>query len=451
MKLMLDEIAEAVNGRLSGDNLDISSVSIDTRTIQPGALYVAIKGTRFDGHDFVEQAVENGAVALLVSQTVAADMPQIVVENTRLALAELAGAWRDKLKVKVIGVTGSNGKTTVKEMIASILSQNAKVLYTQGNFNNEIGVPLTLLRLNESHDFAVIEMGANHPGEIGFTSQYAKPDVSVITNVGAAHIEGFGSLEGVAKTKGEIVSNLKPEGVAVLNRDDPFYQYWKTLLNGRRKVCFGRYADVFAQNIEYKFTGQRLCMVFDLMTHLEKETMTLQLAGEHNVKNALAATTACMQFDIDLQQIKRGLAVMVPVNGRLQAKSGQHGNLVIDDTYNANPDSLKVALEVLGHCEGRRWLALGAFGELGTESEQMHRAMGALCKKFNVERLFATGHDAQFCVESFGDSGCYFEQQQDLIASLKQQLTGQETILVKGSRLQKMENVVTALTEPQGE
>ncbi len=451
MQLTLQEVAAAVNGRLLGENKTMTSVSIDTRTLKEGALYVAIKGERFDGHDFAEQAIASGALAVLVEHALPTDEPQIVVEDSRLALAELAGAWRDRLSVKVIGITGSNGKTTVKEMIASILSVSANVLYTQGNLNNDIGVPLTLLRLDESHDFAVIEMGANHPGEIGYTSRYAKPDVSVITNVGAAHIEGFGSLEGVAKTKGEIVSNLKAEGVAILNRDDAFYDYWKTLLNGRQRVCFGAHADVQASEIEYKFNAQKLCMSFDLMTRLEKETMHVQLAGEHNVRNALAAAAACLQFDIDLQQIKLGLSRMTPVNGRLQAKCGQQGNLIIDDTYNANPDSLKAALEVLSHCQGKHWLVLGAFGELGIDSEQMHRDMGGLCKKFNVERLFATGQDSRYCVESFGGSATYFEQQQALIDAVQSQLTGVETILVKGSRAQKMEHVVMALTDNKGE
>ncbi len=449
MKLRLNDIATAVNGTLHGNDSVIAGVSIDTRTLQPGNLYIAITGNRFDGHDFIEQAERAGAAAALVSRVLPSSLPQIVVADTHLALAELAGFWRRQLPVNIAGVTGSNGKTTVKEMLAAIFSTQGDTLFTQGNLNNDIGVPLTLLRLNEQHRYAVIEMGANHPGEIAYTSRYAKADVSVITNVGPAHIEGFGSLAGVAHAKAEIYESLGPEGVAVLNRDDPFYDFWLREKIGQRKhVSFGfSAADVRAQNIATRLDEQGFNTHFDLLTPAGHIPIRLNLAGEHNVKNALAATAVALQFGLALHDIRRGLEQMRPVTGRMQALSGKKGNLVIDDTYNANPASLRAALEAVNHCEQPIWLALGAFGELGSDSHAIHAEMGHLIKTLSVQRLFATGELARQTVASFGAGGEFFETQEQLINALQQSVTGKELVLVKGSRSQKMENVVAALVD----
>jgi UDP-N-acetylmuramoyl-tripeptide--D-alanyl-D-alanine ligase len=449
VKLQLSDIVTAVQGELIGADVAVNGVGIDTRTLQASDLYIAIKGKQFDGHDFVDKAQQAGAIAILVEQHININLPQIVVKDSRLALAELAGFWRKQLPVKVVGVTGSNGKTTVKEMIAAILATQGETLFTQGNLNNDIGVPLTLLKLNANHRYAVIEMGANHPGEIAYTSQYAQPQVSVITNVGAAHIEGFGDIHGVAKTKGEIIETLATDGVAVINRDDEFYDFWCDLAKSRKKVAFGfsEQADLRAENISTELRSNGYVTEFDLKTvGCEGLTIKLNLAGEHNVKNALAAIAAALQFHIDLQDIKRGLETVKPVTGRMQPLRGRKGNLIIDDTYNANPSSLNAALTVLD-ANQTNWLILGAFGELGADSVEIHRQMGDSIKAMPVQRLFATGELARHSVDAFGFGGQYFETQQQLIAALDEAVTGQETLLVKGSRSQKMENVVAAMVD----
>lgn len=448
MRLQFSDIAKAVNGETIGSEVVIDGVGIDTRTIKPGQLYVAINGKNFDGHDFIDKAETAGAVAVLVERLTTSRLPQIVVKDTRLALAELAGFWRRQLPVKVVGVTGSNGKTTVKEMIATILGTQGKTLFTQGNLNNDIGVPLTLLKLEADHRYAVIEMGANHPGEIAYTSQYAQADVSVITNVGEAHIEGFGDIDGVARTKGEIIENLVADGVAVLNRDDGFCDFWLQLAGQRKAVTFGfsQAADIRAENISTALENQGFVTSFELKTPVAELPIRLNLAGEHNVKNALAATAAALQFGIELQGIKCGLEQVKPVTGRMQPLLGRKGNIVIDDTYNANPASLQAALDVLAENDSN-WLILGAFGELGADSPAIHRQMGELIKARPVQRLFATGELARQTVAAFGAGGQFFDSQEQLIAALNQAITGKETLLVKGSRLQKMENVVAAMVD----
>jgi UDP-N-acetylmuramoyl-tripeptide--D-alanyl-D-alanine ligase len=453
MEMLLSDCAACVQGRLIGKDLAISSVSIDTRAIKPGQLYVAIKGHNFDGNAFVAQAEQAGAVAAIVHKGVSAAIPHIVVDDTRLALAELAGAWRKKAAVPVVGITGSNGKTTVKEMVAAILdasdSKQSNVLYTQGNLNNDIGVPLTLLRLHEQHQYAVIEMGANHAGEIAYTSKYAQPDVVVLNNAGAAHIEGFGSLDGVAEAKGEIIRTLKQDGVAVINRDDKYFDYWKKIAGNRKALSFGldKKADVTARDIDTEIRDNAFVTAFTLVTAQGTVEIVLRLAGRHNVVNALAATTACLALGISLQQIKQGLESVQPVTGRLQPLVGRLGNIVIDDTYNANAASLKAGLDVLVSCAGKSWLVLGAFGELGPESPKMHGEIGELIKASGVTRLLAVGADSKNTVQAFGTGATFFDTQQDLIDALKQELKGDETILIKGSRAQRMENVVAALVD----
>ena len=509
MNMTLSEIAACVQGVLVGDDVTVSSVSIDTRTIKSGQLYVAIKGPNFDGNEFVSEAEQAGAIAAIVHPGITSTVPHIVVDDTHLALAELAGAWRKKASVSVghigsipiatlltsmdggnavdcreqsrppslavghigsipiatlppslavVGITGSNGKTTVKEMVAAILSVNGNTLFTQGNLNNDIGVPLTLLRLNEQHRYAVIEMGANHPGEIAYTSQYVQADVAIITNVGAAHIEGFGSVDGVAEAKGEIIRTLKQDGTAVLNRDDAYFDYWKSVAGNRKIISFGLDAqasvphlrpvgEVTAHSVKTEIINHEFATTFELVTSEGELTVKLKLAGRHNVINALAATAACLALDIDLQQIKQGLESVKPVTGRLQPLLSRLGNIVIDDTYNANSASLKAGLDVLANCPGKPWLVLGAFGELGPESPKIHEQMGELIKSSGVVRLLAVGSDAQNTAKVFGKAATFFDSQNDLIEVLKQELKGDEAILIKGSRAQRMENVVAALVQ----
>ncbi|MGZ8189948.1 MAG: UDP-N-acetylmuramoyl-tripeptide--D-alanyl-D-alanine ligase [Methylococcaceae bacterium] len=449
MKMMLSEVAECVQGQLIGEDVTIASVCIDTRAIKPGQLYVAIKGYNFDGNEFVDQAEQAGAIAAIVHEGVSANIPLIVVADTRLALAELAGAWRKKAAVPVVGVTGSNGKTTVKEMLAAILGVKDNVLFTQGNLNNDIGVPLTILRLDEQHRYAVIEMGANHPGEIAYTSKVAQADVVVLNNAGAAHIEGFGSLDGVARAKGEIIATLKEDGIAVINKDDSYFDYWKELAGNRQTLSFGLDdgADVTAKDINTEIRNNVFVTTFRLITAQGSVDATLKLAGRHNVVNALAATAAALALGIKLEQIIQGLENVKPVTGRLQPLVSRWGNIVIDDTYNANSSSLKVGLEVLANCAGEPWLVLGAFGELGPESPKMHTEIGELIKASGVARLLAVGADSKNAVQAFGQGATFFDTQQELITVLSHELTGNETILIKGSRAQRMENVAAALVD----
>lgn len=472
MQMMLSECAKRVGGKLIGEDVVVTSVSINTRMIQPGQLYVAIKGENYDGNDFVVQAEHAGASAVIVHKNVTAAIPHIVVDDTRTALAELAGAWRAELGVKAVGITGSNGKTTVKEMIASILEAdhagNGNVLYTQGNLNNDIGVPLTLLRLNEHHQYAVIEMGANHPGEIAYTSRVAKVDVAVITNAGPAHLAGFGSVEGVAKSKAEIFESLQPQGTAIINRDDEFFDYWASVVGQRKFITFGFHpdADVTASDVKTEILHTplhgssntqyttalvaRFATRFNMLTSEGNVEINLRLAGQHNVINALAAAAAGIALGITLTQIKQGLESLLPVKGRLQPLVGYRGSIVIDDTYNANAASLEAGLDVLGVCPGQHWVIIGAFGEQGLNSERIHYDLGKLIKAKGVVRLMAVGADALNTVVAFGQGGDFFATQNDLSDALKSELTGSEAILIKGSRAQHMENVVSALLETTG-
>lgn len=449
MKLMLSEIADHIGGVLYGEDKAIAGVGIDTRTLKPGDLYCAIKGERFDGNDFADAAVRVGAAAAILSRKIELAIPMIIVADTRLGLAELAGLWRDRQSAQVVGITGSNGKTTVKEMTAAILSTQGAVLYTQGNLNNDIGVPLTLLNMNAEHRYAVIEMGANHAGEIAYTSRYAKPRVTIITNVGPAHLEGFGSVDGIARAKGEIIGSLGADGTAVLNHDDVYFDYWRELAGARKVLSFGlnQGADIRAEGIVTRIEDGEFTTAFEWLHGEVCVPMRLKLAGRHNVLNALAASAAATALGFDPLAIKQGLEKVQPVTGRLQPLVGRKGNVVIDDTYNANSASLKAGLDVLIECGGEPWVVLGAFGELGPESLEIHREMGEIMKASGVKRLFAVGADARYTVQSFGEGGSFYETQEELTDALQQELNGRETLLVKGSRAQRMERVVGSIVE----
>jgi UDP-N-acetylmuramoyl-tripeptide--D-alanyl-D-alanine ligase len=449
MYMRLSEISDCLQGKRSGIDIAVASFGIDTRALKTGDMYIAIKGANFDGNDFVVQAEEAGACALLVQREVDTVLPAVRVADTRAALGQLARQWRSKAAIPVIGITGSNGKTTVKEMTAAILGINAPVLFTKGNLNNDLGVPLTLLRLQDAHRYAVIEMGANHPGEIRYTGAIAQPDVAIVNNVGAAHLEGFGSLDGVAAAKGELVQSLGDDGVAVLNADDAYFGLWKNLAAGRRVVSFGigNGADVTAADVRMAVAAQRFVTEFDLRYAGRSQPVQLRLAGQHNVINALAASAACLSLGLGMEQISVGLTTVEPVTGRLRPLLTSQGNLLIDDTYNANPSSLQAALQVLLQCPGEPWLVLGAFGELGPDSPAIHARMGETIKAMGVKRLFATGTNAEQTARAFGVNAEFFPLQQDLIAALEAQLKGREAILVKGSRAQKMELVVKALVD----
>ncbi|MBI5450546.1 MAG: UDP-N-acetylmuramoyl-tripeptide--D-alanyl-D-alanine ligase [Gammaproteobacteria bacterium] len=449
----LSEIAAAADGRLVGADITIDRISTDTRNLKGGELFVALTGERFDGHTFAEQAIAGGARALLVDHRLAVAIPQIVVADTRRALGRIAAAWRSHFSLPVIAVTGSNGKTTVKEMIASILEcAGGPVLVTRGNLNNDIGMPLTLLRLNDSHRFAVIEMGANHQGEIDYLTHLVQPHVALINNAAPAHLAGFGSIEGVARAKGEIYCGLDQQGIAIINADDRFAPLWRELTQHRQRVEFAidNVADFTADNLGGREDGR---MSFVLLAQGERRPVSLPLLGRHNVMNALAAAAAASAAGATLDDIVRGLEQMRPVAGRLQRRDGIHGAQLIDDTYNANPASMTAALEVLRQYSGVRIYVMGDMGELGDDAAQLHVELGRRVLQAGIDRLFTVGPLAAAAATAFGQGAHSFAGHQELITELQHYLAtlhGAVTVLVKGSRSMHMEQVVAALAVDGG-
>lgn len=434
------EIASALNGRLYGEDRLLQTVSIDSRTVTKDDLFVALKGERFDGHDFLREVAAKGVAGAMVQQRAALDISQIVIDDTRLGLGRLARLWREQYRPKLVGVTGSNGKTTVKEMLASIMRQAGETLVTQGNLNNDIGVPLTLLRLRESHRYAVIEMGANHPGEIRYLSQLAAPDAAVITNAGPAHLEGFGTVEGVAHAKAEIYEHIRPGGTAVVNADDAFAPLWreKTARLNRIEFSLDGPADV---------AGRWDAAQSRLWIDARGETceLRLPLPGRHNARNALAAAAAALSVGISLADIRRGLESVQPVKGRLYAQRGVAGMHILDDTYNANPGSVQAALEVVTQLPGEAWLVLGDMGELGAESAQLHARIGELAHAAGIRRLFTLGVLSRHAAHSFGGGAQTYDSVPALANALKADAGPGVNLLIKGSRAMHMEQVVAEL------
>ncbi len=436
----LSQAAKLLGADCSGADVDFCGVSTDTRRIGPGQLFVALKGPNFDGHDFVNQAIKNGAVACLLEKPVEG-VNAIIVPDTRLALGELAAQWRRQLPVTVVGITGSNGKTTVKEMLAAILSREGEVLATRGNLNNDIGMPLTLLELDERHAYAVIEMGANHHGEIAYLTNIARPDVALITNAGMAHLEGFGSVEGVAQAKGEIYAGLGNNGIAIVNHEDHYADYWKQLNAGRQVIRFGLGGEPEVKAaIRIQQAGQKLTIT----TPQGEATVNLKLLGKHNALNALAATAAAVAIDVPLRAVKHGLESLSPVRGRLQLKAGIKGSRLIDDTYNANPTSLYAALDVLNEFPGRHFLALGDMGELGGKADSLHEDAGLHARQSGVGRLYTLGALARHAATTFGESSYSFDSHAEMIEQIQNDLAQDVTLLVKGSRRMQMERIVDA-------
>ena len=442
--LRLREAACLLNGEASGADVVFTTVSTDSRQLSVGALFVALTGPNFDGHDFIAAARERGAVAALVSRPVADPLPQLRVADTRLALGQLAAAWRSRFTGMLVALTGSNGKTTLKEMIAAILRVRGPTLATEGNLNNDIGVPLTLLRLNGEHAHAVIEMGANHPSEIAYLTGLAQPDVAIINNAGPCHLEGFGDVAGVARAKGEIFQGLGPKGVAVINRDDEYADYWVGLNPGRRIMDFGLDRPAMVRGEILDAASNR----FRLSTTMEEITVRLPLTGRHNVRNALAAAAAALAVGATLEDIRRGLESLREVGGRLQHLPGRHGGAVIHDAYNANPASLAAALAAVGARPGRKWLVLGDMRELGSAADAWHARSGSEARVAGFERLYALGEHSRAAVAAFGTGAAHFEDVDALVADLNRDLhqDGEPAVvLVKGSRGMRMERVVTAL------
>jgi len=443
MESTLAQAAISMRGTLQGTDLKFRGVSTDTRTLKKGELFFALQGPNFDGAAFVEAAAIRQASAAVVPLPVDAEIPVIVVDDTLLALAALAADWRENMPATVIGITGSNGKTTLKEMIASCLALSAETLPTQGNLNNEIGVPLMLARLGREHRYAVIEIGANHAGEIAQLSALVKPKIVAITNAAPAHLEGFGSLEGVAHAKGEILTgNVRPE-VVILNADDEFFPYWCSLVPDVDVISFGlapqanfRASDVYAT--EYG-------SVFTLHMPDSELQIALPLFSAHNVLHACAAAAIAASLDIDEQQIKKGLETAQPVAGRLQPVRSLSGDTLYDDSYNANPVSVVAAAKFIAARPGDSWLVLGDMAELGDDAQMLHASVGRDLKKAGIGHLAATGELCRYMVEAFGDGGLWFATREKLIAHLRASLDGSSNILVKGSRSMCMETVVDAL------
>ena len=445
----LARFAESCGGRLHGADRPFGGVSIDTRTLQPGDLFVALRGPRFDGAEFLAAALERGAAGAVLEREQPLPLAQIVVDDALLALQRAGQAWRAACAIPVVGVAGSNGKTTTKEMTAAILAQAGECLATLGNFNNHIGVPLTLLRLEPTHRAAVIEMGANRAGEVAELVRIARPTVGLITNAGAEHLEGFGSLEGVARAEGEMVAGLTSGARAVLNADDPFFALWRAMTPAR-VVTFGwaSGADFRASGLDATLTPEGFLSRFTLDSPLGTAPIELHVGGRHNVANALAAAAAAASAGASLEHIVAGLAAVRPVSGRLQLKAARSGAWIIDDSYNANPSSVRSGIEVLASLAGRRWLVLGEMAELGEFAESAHVEIGEFARAQGVERLYATGALAALAVERFGTGARWFPQTDALAEALRAELAeagAGVVVLVKGSRVNRLERVVAAL------
>jgi UDP-N-acetylmuramoyl-tripeptide--D-alanyl-D-alanine ligase len=445
--ILLSEIAKAVGGQLLGKDVLCESIGSDSRNIIKNQLFVAIKGENFDGNTFAAAAIQQGAAAALVSDASTQARPVVLVQDTRIALGVLAKYWREKFKIPLIAITGSNGKTTVKEMLVAILNAaNKNVLATKGNLNNDIGMPMTLLNLRQQHDVAVIEMGMNHLGEIDYLTRIAQPSVALINNAGTAHIGELGSRENIAKAKGEIFAGLTDDGIAVINADDTFADYWRNLNKNRTILSFGidKKADITAAlggNIHEPSSH------VILKAQLGEIALELHMLGAHNVRNALAAATAALALNVPLSAIAQGLSQFGGVKGRLQRKHGLGGALLIDDTYNANPDSMKAALDVLATQAGSKIFVMGDMGELGADAAKMHAEIGAYAKQKSVDKLLALGENSVHAVQAFGVNATHYASLEANIHAASGLMQKGVNVLVKGSRFMQMERVVAALED----
>ncbi len=449
--LFLGALTESLQGRLLGADVSFDGVSIDSRKIAAGQLFVALAGPRFDGHDYLDEVAAKGAVAALVEREVpGSSLPQLLVADARLALGQLGALNRRAFKHPVAAITGSSGKTTVKEMLASILGTRGPVLMTRGNLNNDLGAPLTLLELAPEHTAAVIELGANHIGEIRYTVGLTQPQVALINNAGTAHVGEFGGPEKIVEAKGEILEGLGEGGVAVLNLDDKAFAIWKQRAGKHAVLTFSLNnadADFHASEVTH---DQRGCPSFVLHAPQGQVSIQLNLLGTHNIANALAAAAAAQAFGVSLEGIAAGLNTVQPVKGRSVAQMTAGGIRVIDDTYNANPTSMCAAVDILAGFSGRTVLVLGDIGELGQWAEEGHREVGDYARG-KVDALYAVGPMMAHAVKAFGQNARHFTSQADLIAVVRGEQATNTTILIKGSRSAAMENVVAALCDSSGE
>ena len=450
MKRTLMDFARACNGSLQGEDRAYCAVSSDTRTLGRGDLFVALRGPRFNANEFVGAALAAGAAAAVVDSAQPVAIPQIIVPDTQAALETAASAWRAQFQIPFVGVAGSNGKTTAKEMTAAILAAAGECLATRGNLNNHIGVPLTLLRVDAQHRFAVIEMGANRAGDVEALVKIARPTVGLITNAGAEHLEGFGSLEGVARAEGEMVAGLAPTATAVINADDAFAALWRKSTPAR-VVTFGveHPADFSATQVRASVGPNGFRTSFTLVSPAGRAEVELQIGGGHNVLNALAAAAAAVSAGASLDQVVAGLSQVRAVPGRLQFKMTVGGAWLIDDSYNANPSSVRAGIEVLAGLDGRKWLVLGDMAELGEFAESSHSDIGLFARERGIEQLFAIGPLAARAVEAFGRGGQWFSETNALVTALRA-AASDVRMLIKGSRVNRLERVVDALTGQAG-
>ena len=474
IKLSLTELANAAQGKLINNNaltLSVKNLAIDSRTLIQGDAFLALKGPNFDGHRFAQQVVDNGCQVLIVDHEIDtidnSQVVQVIVDDTRIALGKVARYVRQHVAPKTIGITGSSGKTTVKEMLSAILSRLGKVLATNGNFNNDIGVPLTLLRLSYDDDFAVIEMGANHLGEIAYTTELVNPDVAIINNIAAAHLEGFGDLCGVARAKGEIFAGLSSDGVALYNKDTKYMSKWQWRLTDKKVRTFSCGssdninidADVSSHNVILDDNG---CASFDLHTPIGQCAISLIIPGKHNICNAIAAASAAIECGASLTDIKLGLAEMTPVKGRVNIHHLSKTFKLIDDTYNANVESIKAAISLLANYTGQRILILGDMAELGSETRAYHQEIGEFAKEQGIDVLLTLGVLSQHTSDAFarnnqGISEHFSDKQAlnnylfNLFAPLTKNTEQAISVLVKGSRSAHMEYVVEDIMSWHGE
>ncbi|EXU75837.1 UDP-N-acetylmuramoyl-tripeptide--D-alanyl-D-alanine ligase [Erwinia mallotivora] len=446
--LSLQTLAELTGGELFGGNLTFAEVTTDTRKVSAGCLFIALKGERFDAHDFIADALSAGATAALVSKHLPIAVPQVVVADTRIALGQLAGWVRRQSTARVVALTGSSGKTSVKEMTAAILRECGETLYTAGNLNNDIGVPLTLLRLTAHHQYAVIELGANHQGEIAWTTDLARPEAALVNNLAAAHLEGFGSLAGVAKAKGEIFQGLPADGTAIINADSHDWPHWQSMLHDKHVWRFSAKA-----NADCEFNASEIAVngegtQFVMTTPAGRITVQLPLPGRHNVANALAAAALALSVGAPLSAIRHGLSSLKAVAGRLFPVQLAQGKLLLDDSYNANVGSMTAAAQVLAEMPGYRVMVVGDMAELGDEAEACHRQVGEAARLAGLDKVLSVGILSQLLSDASG-VGEHFSDKAALTARLRALLSQHAsiTILVKGSRSAAMEQVVQSLQE----
>ena len=443
----LTQVAHATSGELAGVDVLIDRVVTDTRSDCGGGLFVALSGDNFDAHDFIDQAETAGAAAVLIEREVQTSLPSIQVDNTLTALGRLAAWWRQQFDIPLMAITGSVGKTTVKEMLATIFARQGEGIATKGNLNNEIGVPLTLLRLHEKHKYAVVEMGMNHAGEIHRLSTMALPTIALVNNAGEAHLEGLGSVAAVAQAKGEIFDGLQDRGIAVINADDDYSDLWQEKTNGFKQILFGLSSDA---DVSATFKAGEDGQLVEISGLQAPCCFQLNALGEHSVRNALAAAAVAHAANVAVDDIAAGLEAFTAVEGRLNLES-VGAVILIDDTYNANPASMRAAIDVLADYPNSL-LILGDMAELGVTAKEEHRALGAYADLKDIKHLYACGSYAQHVVDEFSGSGFAYADQEALIDDLAGRIDSQITdnqnnslaVLVKGSRSAKMEKVVAA-------